>query len=571
LFAESNYTFDISTSVPSIDLSYGNGTFNYGNLVFNHTLNYTIVSPNLDSCWLEYNNINLSIPCTSNSLNTTTFQLIRDNYEATIYVNDTLGNLGSESFSWSYRVFENNRTFSPSSTITTIEEFKLNITTDGTQTPLIYLDYNDSQKLTTLSGGEYKTNLTINDLGNNTIHWNITYGSNNFNTYSSYQEVNDLTSLTIVDGSCPAGLSKVMNFTFFDESNLTSLSNMKVKYNFKYGVSNATGATQFGSINATEFSLCLNTTQSPTYQFGYGEIEYSKTDYSSRRYYVFDNTRVSNVTTYIPLYSLPNFQSTSFLIEIREPTLTPFVNKYTTLLKWYPNLNEYKVVEMGKTDDKGQTVKKVKVEDVDYRVGVYETDGTLIYLANPIRMVCLASPCTYSLTVRESESYTFDDLYNIQADIVYSGGIFTLTYNDPSQNTELMELKIYRIGGMASDVEICSSNSSSFTGIITCDVSSETGILKAVAYRSASPEYSLLSKIIDTEITVFTGNFGLFIQFMLSVVLIFAGIVSPITAIVLGLVSLVFGVFLFKTITYPIFIGIAILAGLVIHFMRRST
>jgi len=292
--------------------------------------------------------------------------------------------------------------------------------------------------------------------------------------------------------------------------------------------------------------------------------------YSLRRYYVFERTRLSNETTTIPLYLLPNTDSTSFLVEIREPTLTPYQDKYTSLIRWYPDLNEYRVVEMGKTDDKGQTVKKVKIEDADYRIGVYEKNGTLIYLANPIRMVCLSSPCSYILTIKEEGAYHFDDLYDIQAEITYVDGIFTLVYNDPSQNTNLMEFNVYRTGGSASDVLLCSTNSTAWTGILVCNVTGEEGILKAVALRSASPEYYVAMKIIDTVSTVFQGTFGLFLQLLISILLIFAGIMSPVVCIILGVISLAFGVFLFKTVTYPIFIGIAILSGLVIHFMGRN-
>jgi len=133
-----------------------------------------------------------------------------------------------------------------------------------------------------------------------------------------------------------------------------------------------------------------------------------------------------------------------------------------------------------------------------------------------------------------------------------------------------MELEVSRIGGTASDTLLCSSNSTAFTGVLTCNVSEESGILKAVAFRSASPEVPIATLIVDTISSVFQGTFGLFLQFLLSLTLVFLGIVSPVTSIILGLISLVVGVFLFKTITYPIFIGVAILGGLVIHFMTKA-
>jgi hypothetical protein len=239
-------------------------------------------------------------------------------------------------------------------------------------------------------------------------------------------------------------------------------------------------------------------------------------------------------------------------------------------LRWYPELDEYKVVEMGKTDDKGQTVKKVNIEDADYRIGVYHKNGSLIYLASPIRMVCLVSPCSYTLTVSETATYSFDDIYGMETLLTYSGGIFNLIYNDPSQNTELIELLVYKIGGSASDVLICSSNSTAFTGVLNCDVSSESGMMKAVVFRSPI-RTAIATLVIDTATTIFQGTFGLFIQFMLSGIIIFLGLISPVLAIILGVVSMIFGLLLLKTITPAIFIGFSILAVLVFYFMKRST
>jgi hypothetical protein len=284
---------------------------------------------------------------------------------------------------------------------------------------------------------------------------------------------------------------------------------------------------------------------------------------------VFDQTRVSNQTINTTLYSLQTGDSTSFLIEIRTPTLTPYTGKYVSLLRWYPELNEYKIAEIGKTDDKGQTVFKVEIEDVDYRIGVYDTDGTLVYLANPLRMVCLASPCSYSLTIRPTDSNSFDESSEVETALTYADGVFTLVYNDPSQNTDTMALKVYQIGRTSDDL-ICNSNGTAFTGILSCNVSEYQGTLKAIAIRTASPERPLDSLIVDTLTTAFQGTFGLFLQFMLMVLLVFIGIISPIASVILGIASLLFGVLLFKTITYPIFIGIGVLGAIVIHFIRRS-
>ena len=506
----------------------------------------------------------------ASAVNQTNFTLQLGDYNGTLWANDSVGNVNSSFRGWGYTIFTNSVTYNSTSLLTTVEPFAINITTDGTQTPIVYLIYNGTSNLATLSGGQYVNSISMVNTGIIPFYWSINYGGTIINTTSYNQTVTSFNPMNVTGGTCPAGLTQVMYFNFADAINLTSLTSVNLKYNFQYGVTNSTGASSYGSLTGiANASLCLNTTQSSTYNLGYGELEYDLTGYSSRRYYVFQNTRLTNTTINTTLYSLLSASSTSFLVEIRDPTLNPYQGKYTTLLKWYPDLNEYKVVEMGKTDDKGQTVKKVEVEDVDYRIGVYELNGSLIYLANPIRMVCLASPCSYTLTIRDTSTNTFDEVTNIETDLTYNNGTFSLVYNDPSQNTDLMQLIVYKQSG-SEDVQVCQSNSTAFTGILTCNVSGYSGILKAVAVRTASPLSYLTSLIVDTATNLFQGTFGLFLQFMIVVTLAFLGIISPIVSIIMALIALLFGVMLFKTITYPMFIGVAVLGGIVIHMMKRS-
>jgi len=574
-FATSNYTVSLDATAPTIEINSGNGTFDYGILTQNHTINFTVTDTDLDKVWFNYNGTNTTITgATSGVMNSMSFPLVKDLYNATIYSNDSVGNVNSTLVEWDYNIFQTGIDYEETTITTTTEDFQVNITTPTAQSPTAYLHYNGTSYLSTKTGTStehiFSNEIDMETAGTYNFYWTISYGGNSYNTTTYQQNVSEITAGVIQEGSCPAGLTQVMNFTFQNANNFTALENMTVKYNFQYGVSDSTGAVSSGTLtDIAQMSLCLNLTESATYEIGYGELNYEKDDYTERRYYVFENTRVSNETINTMLYSVPDADSTSFLIEVRNPSLTPYVNKYVSLLRWYPSLNEYKVVEIGKTDDKGESVYKVKIEDVDYRIGVYETNGSLIYLANPIRMVCLSSPCSYTINVPSESSDLAIEIEGIEAVIEYSEGIFTLTYNDPSQNTEIMSLRVYRIGG-TSETLICESNGTSFTGVLNCDVSDEDGTLKAVAVRTASPERPIAQLIIDTLTTVFTGTFGLFLQFMIIVTLAFMGIASPIAAIILAIIALLVGVLLFKTMTYPILIGVAVLGGIVIHFMRQN-
>jgi len=65
----SGTTLTIDTTLPTILINFGNGTFNYGALNINHTINFTVTDINLDSCWVEYNETNSSdLGCSSGVL-----------------------------------------------------------------------------------------------------------------------------------------------------------------------------------------------------------------------------------------------------------------------------------------------------------------------------------------------------------------------------------------------------------------------------------------------------------------------------------------------------------------------
>ena len=116
---------------------------------------------------------------------------------------------------------------------------------------------------------------------------------------------------------------------------------------------------------------------------------------------------------------------------------------------------------------------------------------------------------------------------------------------------------------------ICDTSATGYTGLLTCDSTGYTGTIRGTAYRTASPQRPILSKVINTANTPFKGTVGLFISFILVTLLMLIGIFSPIASIILGIVALL-PAFYLGSITLEIFIGIAVLGGIIIHFMKRT-
>ena len=238
-------------------------------------------------------------------------------------------------------------------------------------------------------------------------------------------------------------------------------------------------------------------------------------------------------------------------------------------MRWYPNLNQYRVVDMGKTDETGSTVIHVRAEDVDYRIGVYYQNGTLIKLADPIRMVCLSSPCTYTLKISPTD-VDYTSFMNIQYSLTFneSTGIWSYTFSDPSQRTDTMNLTVYRLTATTDNI-ICSDSVTGFSGAITCNTSLYTGMLKAEVTREASPKVVFVQKVVNVATSAFKSSFGLWLALLIAIPIIFVSVmVSPIAAIIGGVIALL-PAFFFGSVNIGIIGGIAVLGGIIAHFLKR--
>ena len=577
-FATSNYTLEIDTSEPIINITYPEITMGYGAIGENETFNWTATDANIDTCWYEYNNTNTTVTCGDN---TTEFTLVYGFTNITFYANDSVGNENSITRSWTYIILENSQTYNSSTYESSEESFEINFIYDSSEwldvSATLYYNETGYEGDESGSGDDLTFNASVvtplvDSDTNITFYWTIAL-TNTTGTYyynSSFYNViiHSITDIVITDGACGAGMFAAINYTFMDERNLTSL-NANIKYNFKFGIGDLTANLVSGTFtDISDFKICINETID-SYKLGYGEIEYDLTGYVSRRYYMFEKQSLSNSTTNnITIYQLESAEATSFLFEIKNTFLNPYVDKLIGLLRWYPQDDEYKVVELAKTDEDGKTLMKVEEENVDYRIGVYELDGSLIKLAEPVRMVCLIDPCTYSLTII-SDEYVYFDIYGIESSLTFDedNNRFVYIWNDPSQLTSSMRLLVVKESGF-QDVVICNSTGFGYTGVLTCGVGTYTGTLAASAYRTASPE-TILASLRETIGTFLNNDFGLLAAWLLMLIAAFAGVWSPIAAIILSLPGLILAV-IFGTINFTIFMGIVVLAGIIIHMIKKT-
>ena len=578
----STVTFSLDTLSPIINISSPNGTVNYQQSGLNISLNWTMTEGNLDSCWYEYDGTNYSIVGTRCTITNFTSFNVTDSSKRSVkfFANDSLNNIGEVTSTWTYLVFENNVTYTSAVYEGSTESYVINLDYPESDYPTISAEliYNGTTYTSTDSGSGNNSIFTSSiDIPSTsvstpyTFYWEISLNDGStitmVNTSSYTQTVTPLTTLNISNADCVAGMFQAVNFTFSDANNLTNLS-MDVNYNFQYGTGNSTLKRVYGSYTGINvLRLCINSTIQ-NYTIGYGEVDYERESYVERRFYLYDGTTLSNSTgrEYV-LHNLESSEATSFIFEIKNTFLNPYTGKYISLLRWYPDLDEYRITEMAQTDDNGKTVMKVKVEDIDYRLGVYDTDGSLIKLADPVRMACLVNPCTYTLKiVQDAEDYF--EVLDVESSLTFdtTNSRFLYIFNDPGQITTQMRLEVYKDAGY-QQILICNNSATGYTGVITCPIGNYTGAFHAVAYRSASAEKPMATLWYTLRDGI-SSDFGLFAAAIFGLAAALIGIFSPTAAIVMLGVGLVPALIL-GSINITIFMGIIVLGGIIIHYLRR--
>ena len=185
-----------------------------------------------------------------------------------------------------------------------------------------------------------------------------------------------------------------------------------------------------GSFSSNNTSFCFTPATKEVNFFG--EVEYEDSTHVKRRYYFIRDT-FTNSTTTINLYDLLSADSTSFIIYLYDSSSIVLSDVFAKLKKKYIKLDEYKIVEMLKTDEFGTGVLHFVSEDDIYVVEYYDEEGKLIYTPAEFHAFCLESICSithilpYDFELDPFSSLTDDPNFN--SVLSAADDLISLTYN----------------------------------------------------------------------------------------------------------------------------------------------
>ncbi len=262
-FQNETRTFTIDTSFPEITTLIPNNIVNYHKNNTNLSITWTSTGTT-GVCKIGYANLNQTVTCGDNnsSINITDY----NDRTLIFFANDSAGNSVANTTTWSYDVFEVDRTYNSSSYETAQESFTSNIIYNNTAytSATASLVYKSTNYSSTLVGSGAERNLTNSislPTGAGTNYFNYSYaltnatGTKYITSATSSQEVNNT-----VLGLCNATNSvPYINFTFKDEDDSSYIN----------GSIEASAWTYWAGSDASvnKSFIFVNNTDHPSYGF----------------------------------------------------------------------------------------------------------------------------------------------------------------------------------------------------------------------------------------------------------------------------------------------------------------
>ena len=252
-WAVKNRTLNVDVTSPQITINKPFILEGISNLGGTQELNWSIVEPNLDSIWFEYNNINTTL---TGLINSTNFTLGVSPFNLTLYANDSVGNINSSFREWEYKIFVNNETFNTSSFETASETYSIDVSANSSLTSAT-LVWNNENNTASQDGNVWTSIIDIpTGIGNRTFNWSFTYGIETITSTSNNITINS-TNLSICGGD--GGDISFINFTFKNETLGIQSVNSTISSTFVYWSGSGVINKTLSFINATEnsqYSFC---------------------------------------------------------------------------------------------------------------------------------------------------------------------------------------------------------------------------------------------------------------------------------------------------------------------------
>lgn len=331
-----------------------------------------------------------------------------------------------------------------------------------------------------------------------------------------------------------------LNFTAYEE-NSTPLAKMNVTMDFwfTWWKDNTQYNYTLTQINNSieDVMFCLSPAWASTQIEGI--VEYSKTGYETEHYY-FHNASLSNSTQNIGLFFISTGESSNIQVTVQDSDYEGLADHYVTALRLDVATGTYHEVEIGKTDDDGQTILQLRLYDTIYKFLVKDEHYKVVFESSDMKIQ------STSLEFTLDEDFTFPS-WNFVSGSTFA---YSLTYNN---NTQLViytytdagntitsgGLVVQQLSFTNETSTICNSTVAGSTGSITCNITDIGGSGNFIANAFANNRLIQIATFSISEAWKIFGKSGVFWGVGLIVTLALIGIWNPVVSVGLAMLGVV--------------------------------
>lgn len=381
-------------------------------------------------------------------------------------------------------LIENSQIFNSTTYETSTESFAINITYDTNhyQVATATFNYNGTIYNADTSNGGYFTKVldivNVNTLMNKSFFWNISL-TNSTGTFYFKSNVNSQIIRPIYLVLCNASITtKTINFTFADEENTSNkLSGIfNGIFNYTLGDGGVSKLLTYNTISTGEVDLCITPTNSTfftTMSVNYNDA--NSTSYGTR-FFVQQRYPLDNVTDTQVLYLLKLTSLTTFIIQVQDNNLLPVSGVTVETYRFFPETNNFSIVQTGLTDINGQTTGQFVINTVNYKFIVKDSNNNILY-TSPVQVVIpTTTPYTIILAIGAgipSPYQPFQPLPQFSQNISFNGNTNQVIYSyvDSSGNFTSTTFSVYIINySNGNDFYACNLTLTSTSGVSICDL-----------------------------------------------------------------------------------------------------
>ena len=302
--------------------------------------------------------------------------------------------------------------------------------------------------------------------------------------------------------------------------------------------------------NSVNYSICTSENQSFQIDsiMGYGD----GTLFTKRKYYLNNLTVNTSDLSKVFLYHLNDTKASEITFTVFDLTTGEKVpGAFIKILRFYPGENIFRVVEIEKTDEVGETLGKMVLADVFYKFIIEKPAGIVKLDTGVLRVLSLTR--SFGISFVTDVLDTWDKIHGVSVSTTCTKGTQTcrFTWSDSSNIVQDATLEVWRTNGI-TNVLLSSQTTTASAGTISYTIVESTSgraytAKSFIESNTGTSTYGAgIASLIFSDNPFFTNSThriaSLFPLFLLVVVIIFALIDFGVVGVVIGsLLGLIIG------------------------------